>query len=185
MTAILPATGYSPTLGAVGAALSADTLQLRVFDPHKIRFSAAGATLRLTLENECSFLKVSVLRAFPLSRPQQYWSVRSHSKEIGMIINPEELDAESRRLVGAELERRYMVSTVQRVLSIKERFGVVDWKVDTQRGQRVFTTRNLRENVLRPYSGQYLFTDVDDNRYTVPDINALDPQSRAWLLRHL
>lgn len=163
-----------------------EAAQLRFLNPKTLRFFTAGATLRLTVENECSYLKVTVMRVFPLSQPQRYLSVRDDDgKEIGMIVNPEALDAENRRLVEADLERRYLVSTVQRILAVQERFGVVDWEVDTQRGLCKFTTRDLRDSVLHPFPGHYLFTDVDGNRYNVPDINDLDPKSRAWLLQHL
>lgn len=164
----------------------AETAQLKFLDPKKLRFFTAGATLRLTLEHECSYLKVAVLRAFPLSQPRRYLSIRdAGGAEIGMLVNPEALDPESRRLVEADLERRYMVSCIHRILAMKERFGVVEWDVETHRGSCKFTTRDLRDNVLHPQPDQYLFTDVDGNRYTVININGLDPQSRAWLLQHL
>jgi hypothetical protein len=160
--------------------------RLKFLDPQKTRFFMAGATLRLTVIDECSYLKVSVVRAFPLSKPQKYFSVRDNAgEEIGMLAGLEGLDAESRRCVEAELERRYLVATIQRILDVTERFGVVEWEVDTDRGSCKFTTRDMREHVLRPFPGYYLFLDVDGNRYDVPDINKLDARSRAWLLRHL
>ncbi len=64
----------------------------------KLRFFTHGATLRLTVEEDRSYLKVSVLRAFPLSEPNRFLSVRdSENKEVGLIVNPAELDAENRR----------------------------------------------------------------------------------------
>jgi hypothetical protein len=164
----------------------AEAAQLRFLDPAKVRFSKAGATLRMTLKDEACWLKVSILRAFPLSMPTRYFSVRDDSgKEIGMLVDFTALDAESRTLVEAELERRYLVSIVHRVLSVKERFGTVDWEVETHRGHCRFTTRDLRENVLRSGPGHFLLTDVENNRYEVLDLNRLDPQSQASLLRHL
>ena len=164
----------------------AEAAQLRILEPKKLRFFKAGATLRLTIEDEACWLKVSVLRAFPLSVPTGYFSVRDGAaKEIGMLAGVDGLDAESRQLVEAELERRYMISIIHRVLSVKERFGTVDWEVETSRGRRRFTTRDLRENVLRCGPGHFLLTDVESNRYEIPDINALDPQSQSCLLRHL
>lgn len=164
----------------------AEAAQWRKLDPPRLRFFKAGATLRLTLDNDCSILKVAILRAFPLSLPGQYYSVRNGGgKEVGIIITPDELDPESRSLVEAELERRYLVATVRRIRSVEERFGTVDWEVETQRGLTRFTTRELRENVLRPAPGRILFNDVEGNRYEIPDLAALDPQSQSWLLRHL
>jgi len=164
----------------------AEAAPLRFLEAGKLRFFKAGATLRLTIEDEACWLKVSILRAYPLSMPGRLLSVRDGGgKEIGIHSDTGELDAESRKRVEAELERRYMLSVIHRVLAVKERFGTVDWEVETSRGRRRFTTRDLRDNVLRTAAGHYLLTDVENNRYEVPDISTLDPQSQTWLLRHL
>lgn len=163
-----------------------DATQLKFLEPRRLKFFKAGAALRLTMEGECSYLRVKVQRAFPLSLPQRYLSVRDDgNKEIGVLIDPEALDPESRRLVAAELERRYLVSTIRRICSVTERFGVVEWEVETDRGPREFTTRDLRDHVLQPAEGQFVFTDVDENRYTVACLGKLDANSQTWLLRHV
>ena len=55
-------------------ALSAvETSELSYLDPQKLRFFRHGATLRLTIEGDRSYPRVSVLRAFPLSEPDR-WS---------------------------------------------------------------------------------------------------------------
>ncbi len=181
-----PGAGQAPAPSAVHSLALAEAAQLKFLDPGKLRFFTAGATLRLTIENECSHLKVAVLRAFPLSRPGCYLSIRdAGGKEIGLLADLEALDPESRRRVEADLERRYLVACIHRVRAVKERFGVVEWDVETQRGPCKFTTRDLRDNVLHPLPGRYLFTDVDGNRYTVANLEGLDSQSQAWLLQHL
>ena len=145
-------------------ALSAvEAAELRYLDPGRCRFFRHGATLRLTLEDECCYLKVSVVRAFPLSNSERYLSVRDGAnKEVGLIVDPRELDVENRRLVEEELERRYLVPVIRRVVAVKERFGTVDWEVETDRGVSRFTTRNLRENILQPSPGRYVLTDVEN-----------------------
>ncbi len=163
-----------------------ETSELCYLDPQKLRFFRHGAALRLTVEEESSYLKVTVVRAFPLSHPQRYFSVRTpDNKEVGLIVDLAELDEEGRRLVAEELERRYLVPVIRRVIGIKERFGTVEWEVDTDRGLYRFTTRNMREKIVQPSSGRYLLTDVDENRYDVQDLAALDSASQAWLMRHL
>ncbi len=160
--------------------------RLRFLDPARLRFSQAGALLRLTVEGERSHLRVALRRAFPLTRPESFLSILDDGGgEIGMLRDPGELDPESRRLVQADLDRRYRGTLLQRIVSVRERFGVVEWQVETQRGPTCFTTRDLRDHVLQPRAHGYSFTDVDGNRYDVPDIRTLDPASRARLLRHL
>lgn len=159
---------------------------LRYLEPSKLRFFRHGATLRLTVADEMSCLQVSIIRLFPLSEPDSYLSVRSgDNKEIGVLISAGELDAVSRRLVAEEQERRYLVPVVQRVLGVKERFGTVEWTVETDRGKRTFTTRSLRENIVQPSPNRYLLSDVDGNRYDVRDLYALDAASRRYLSQYL
>jgi len=163
-----------------------EAAQLRLLDPRTLRFFQAGATLRMTIEGESSWLKVTVLRAFPLTQPTRYFSVRDGGgKEIGVLANLDGLDAGSRFLIEAEIERRYMVSVIHRIVSVKERFGTVEWDVETHRGRCRFTTRDMRENCLRPSPGHYLVTDVENNRFEILDLESLDPASQAALLRHL
>jgi len=164
----------------------AEAARLVFLDPRKLHFFKHGATLRLTIDEDRCHLKVSVLRAFPLSESGRFFSVRdSANDEVGMIADPAELDEENRRLVNEELTRRYLVPGVQRILSAKERFGTVDWEMDTDRGVCKFTTRNLRENVQRPAPGRLILSDVDGNRYDIRNIDELDLPSQQLLFQHL
>jgi hypothetical protein len=174
------------TVHAEPARAPLETTDLRFLEPRELRFSRHGARLRLTLGSDCSYLDITLLPTFPLSDPRRYVSVwAAESKEIGIIAHTRELDEESRRLVAEELERRYLVPVIQRVLALKERFGTVEWTVETDRGTRRFTTRNLRENVVQPAPNRYLITDVDGNRYDVRDLAELDRASQTWLLRYI
>jgi hypothetical protein len=164
----------------------AEAAQLKLLDASKLKFFKAGAHLRLTIENEMSFLRVNVLRAFPLSKPNEFFSLRdSANKEIGVLCDPAKLDTEGRKLVNADVERRYFLSTIKRIISVKERFGTVEWDVETERGQTKFTTRDLRESVLRPSPGRYIITDVEGNRFDVLNFDAMDASSQMLLLRHV
>jgi Domain of unknown function (DUF1854) len=163
-----------------------ETTELRYLDARTLHFFRRGAILRLTVEDDRSYLKVTVVRVFPLSRPQRPLSVRDGAnKEVGILVDDARLDPESRRLVQEEIERRYLTPTIQRVVAIKERFGTVEWSVETDRGPWKFTMRNPRENVIHPTPGRYLLTDVDGNRFDVRDLAALDAPSQAWILRFL
>jgi Domain of unknown function (DUF1854) len=169
-----------------GALSPAEATDLRYLDPQRLRFLRHGATLRLIVEDERCWLKVAVFRTFPLSQPQRFLSVRDGAKkEIGLLAHPEELNADSRQLLAEELGRRYLVPAIRRVMAVTERFGTVEWKVETDRGPCTFTTRNPRENVWQPSPGRYLLTDVDGNRYNIRDLAALDAASQALLRRYL
>lgn len=160
--------------------------QLVFLDVTKLRFFRHGATLRLTIDSDRSYLRVSLLRAFPLSEPTRFLSVRDGANaEVGLIVNPADLGAENQTLVEEDLERRYLVPVVTRIVSAKERFGTVDWTMETDRGVRRFTTRNLRENVQRPAPGRIILNDVDGNRYDIRTVDGLSLESQRLLFRHM
>ncbi len=168
------------------ARTAAEAVRLTFLDPHTLRFFRAGTTLRLEVADSQTWLKVAVLRAFPLSFPTGHLSVRDGGgTEIGMLRSLDGLDDESRREVSADVARRYMTAIICRVLAVSEKFGSVDWKVETNRGPGQFTTRDLRESAVRLGPSHYLLTDVENNRFEIPDLDALDARSRSLLLRHL
>jgi hypothetical protein len=163
-----------------------EAAQLVFLDLKKLHFFKHGATLRLTVEEDRSHLQVSVLRAFPLSEPGRFFSVRDGAnKEVGLIVDPAGLSDENRKLVHEELARRYLVPAVHRILTAKERFGTVDWEIETDRGPCKLTTRNLRENVQRPAPGRIILSDVDGNRYDIRNLDELDLNSQQLLFQHL
>lgn len=171
---------------AAAALAPSETADVRYLDPKTVRFERHGAALRLTIEDEVCYGRVTLVRLFPLSDPDVFLSVRDGAnKEVGILTDLAGMDAPNRELAAAELGRRYVVPEVKRVVSVRERFGTVDWQVETDRGLRAFTTRNLRENITQPQPNRYLFADVDGNRYDVPDITALDTASQNTLMRFI
>ncbi len=163
-----------------------EAAQLNLIEAGKIRFSKTGSRLDMIMEDGKKYEKITIRRAFPLSLPTCYYSARdSDNKEIGILFEIEKLDNESKHILNLELERRYMVAIIRRIIKVTERFGTVDWSVETDRGACLFTTRDLRENAIRMSENHYLITDVENNRFEVPDLNALDQNSQALLIRHL
>jgi hypothetical protein len=175
----------TPALAAETTTL-VEASQLVFLAPAKLRFLSHGPILRLTIEDDRSYVRVGIVRAFPLSDPSHFLSVRDgQGKEIGLITDPDTLRPEDRVLVERELERRYFVPAVARIVSAKERFGTVEWTMETDRGVVRFTTRNLRENVQRPTPGRIILNDVDGNRYDIRDLDQLGAASQELLFRHL
>jgi len=155
-------------------------------DPKTLRFFKHKGVLRLTIGEERSYWKVSVYRCFPLTDPDKYISVRdAMNREIGLIRDLSELEPESQRVVKEELERRYLVPIIKRIVSVRERLGMLLWEVETDRGNRRFLTRAFQEGLEQPEPHRCVLVDLDGNRYYIPDITALDPISFALLKRWL
>jgi len=159
---------------------------LRLLDPESLAFSRHGARLRLTVAGDRSYPAATVHRAFPLSHPRRYYSVRdSAANEIGLVPDPDRLSRGNRSLVEEELRRRYMISVISKVTGAKDRFGTVEWHVLTDRGPCTFTTRELRETLLTDRPNHYIITDVEGNRFEIPDMAGLDRHSQELLIRQL
>src|SRR5579885_3009999 len=79
------------------------SFELRILDAKEMRvFRVAGVT-RLTIQNDRSWIKVSVARAFPLSNPNHYLGfLDGAGKDIGLLHDPSLLDPESRKVVDEE-----------------------------------------------------------------------------------
>jgi len=162
------------------------SFELRILDPKRIRVFRLGGVARLTLQDDRSWIKVSVARAFPLSDPEHYLGfLDGAGKDVGLLHDPGLLDPESRKVVDEELEKRYFVPVVERVLSVKEEFGTIYWKVETDRGEKEIIARNLRDNLQELSASRVMLTDVDGNRFEFPDINRLDGKTQSILLRNL
>jgi hypothetical protein len=172
--------------GAAQVPTDPASYELRILDPRRIRVFRYGGVPRLTIENDRSWAKVTVARAFPLSDPHHYLGfLDGNGKDIGLLVDPGPLDAESRTVVDEELEKRYFVPVVERVLSVKEEFGAVYWRVETDRGEKEIIARNLRDNLMELSSTRIIITDIDSNRFEFPDINKLDGRSLGIIMRNL
>ena len=166
---------------------SEDVAELKFLDPARLRlFRTKGGSLRLTIANECSYLKVSVTRAFPLSGPRHYIGLRDGTdNEIGIIRDIRKLDSASRELVEEELKKRYFMPVIRRIKSIREEFGLSYWHVETDKGARQFIVRNPRDNLIAIGLRRVMVLDVDGNRFEIPDYTRLDPRSFAFVNRVL
>ena len=147
------------------------------------RFHASeGGLLSLTVKNEKGeheYERVIVLRAFPLTAPEEYLSVRDPKdtkQEIGMIRNIADLDEASEELVREELETRYFVPTITRIHSLHRR-GTLYFDVETDRGRRTIMLRDDISGIRVLDGGCVFMTDLEGNNYKIPDPAALDKAS--------
>ncbi len=140
--------------------------------------------LRLTIEGDRSFVEAKVVRVFPLSDPDHYLGfLDGKDRVIGVVVEPEGLDEETRRTAERELRRRYFTPTITRVYEAREEFGSVYCDVDTDHGRRQFVAQAWRDTLEELGDGRLLVTDVDGNRYLISHWERLDPRSRRLLER--
>ena len=154
-----------------------------LLDPERIQLSRESKQgVQLTISGEGSYSKIKIVRAFPLSHPDRYVAfLDDKDEEIGMVKDPKELDPQSRKIVEEELDKRYLVSIIKKIRSIRTDFGTSYWDVDTNRGRRDFVIQGVQDNVVWLGERRLLFVDVDGNRFEIPDYSSLDKKSASLL----
>ncbi len=158
--------------------------ELTLLEANQLRYFRHAGISRLTRIEDRSWCKASPARAFPVSDPHHYIAfLDGDGKDIGLLVDPSGLDSESKSLLDEELELRYFVPRVTRIVSVKEEFGSVYWTAETTRGRMELVVRNLKDNVFDLPDGRTMVTDVDGNRVEFPPADELDAESRGILLR--
>jgi hypothetical protein len=137
--------------------------------------------LRLTVGDR-SYPSVKPVWSSPLSHPGRFLALLdAKGQEIVTVRDPTSLPPGSLSAVTEELSRRYLTATVIEITHAKGEFGATYWHVETDRGSRDFVTQSLQENVQWLSSTHLLLTDVDGNRFEVPNVTELNSRSRAYL----
>ena len=174
----------SDTLTKDGAGILREP-DFELLDPQRIRlFRDGSGRMRLTIEGERSYLDVKAVRAFPLSEPWRYigfLDAKGKDKAIGLVVDIDNLDAESKRTMADALDRHYFTPTIMSIRSLKEEFGAVYCDVETDRGRRRFMSRGIRDAMEELEGGELLIPDVGGNRYRIADWRRLDVRSRRLL----
>ncbi len=149
--------------------------------PEKLTFAKRGDVLVLTVQDDRTYLKVRPVRAFPLTEPNEFIGLLDaiSGREIGVLRSLKGLDGPTRQLIQAMLNKQYFIPRINRIAQAKKEFGTVYWDVDTDRGQRQFIMRNIRDSIHEVEPGRYLVVDIDGNRFEIPQLADLDSRSQA------
>ena len=160
------------------------TMDFNYLDAKAITIETApDNTLRLMIPDDRCGLRVEVFRAFPLSNPEHQIVLRDGAgKELGILQDLNELPPIAAHLVREQLERRYFLPRVTAIRSVTERFGSSLWDLETDKGHRIVSTKQLNEAVFEISPGRYFITDVEGNRYEIKSLDELDAESRGRFL---
>jgi len=150
----------------------------RTIEPQDIEFKKDEHE-RLFLEyEEQTEGPVRVKQPFPLSHPDSFLVVENMEGEfIGLIKKFKDLDRDSRQLVEESLEYSYFLPKVVAIEEIKEHFGLQFWRVQTDRGPRSFEVKSRKRDIRWLTDRHIIVQDADGNKYEIPDLDELDPES--------
>jgi hypothetical protein len=157
---------------------------LRYFEPTQIRaWRPEGAVhMRLEVVGERTVLSARIRRTYPLSEPNRYLSIQDGAgKEVGILRDAEGLDPQTRAEFDAHLDRRYFTPRILQIESLRQEAGMWRFVVETQRGRSEFFVRNWRDNAHEISPNRWHILSVDGGRYEIPNLEALDAQSRRLM----
>lgn len=133
---------------------------------------------------------VFLVYTFPATHPDQYLSVRTWDEEgddveIGLVRNLADWPDEVRNALEASLDRRYLLNRITAVRSMRLALGFLEFDVATPLGDKQFTMRWTQSRAVEFGQNGKLLIDTNDNRYVVPDVDALPPADRERFLQYI
>ncbi len=165
-----------------------DTRESVPLTPENARFfRSGGGLISLELKGKDGvevFERVVILRAFPVTNPNEFLSVREpdtkkkgRGHEIGMIRYMSDFDKETQDLFMEEIDRRYFSPVILKITGVKEKFGYSYWDAETTAGNVTFILNNPFNNIRELEDGRVYIYDIDGNCFDIPDPKKLDPAS--------
>lgn len=135
--------------------------------------------LRLTLKNGEVIEDLEPRKLFPITNHTMYISLLdSHEKEIGFVRDLAELDEDSKHAIEECFKEYYMIPKIIRIISCSEKYGTLKWEVETDRGHITFNITDRMRNIKTlPGTKRVIIRDSSDNRYEIPDYDAMDAHS--------
>ncbi|MCI9335928.1 MAG: DUF1854 domain-containing protein [Lachnospiraceae bacterium] len=130
------------------------------------------------------YARVGVYLTFPLTNPEEFISIREadeKAREIGIVEKLSQLDKDQQEMLREQIKLRYFRPVITKVLDVKDEYGYAYWNVVTSFGACRFTTQMSGDAVIHLSDSRLLVTDIDGNRYEIPDFYQLGVMERKKL----
>lgn len=134
--------------------------------------------------NGTDYDRVRIIRLFPYTRPWEYIAVRTaeeHSKEIGIVIDIGDVSKESEQIIREQLNLHYFTPIITKIIDIKDEYGYAYFHVLTDKGECRFTINMGGNAVVRLSDTRLIISDLDENRFEIPDLMKLTPKEQRKL----
>lgn len=163
---------------------SEELLLMKFLTSENARFSRTegGFVSLKTVDKE--YTRVGVYLTFPLTNPEEFISIREadeKAKEIGMIENLSQLEPDQQEMIREQIKLRYFIPVIIKVMDVKDEYGYAYWHVQTNFGVCRFTTRMSGDAAVSLSDSRLMVTDIDGNRYEIPDFYKLSITERKKL----
>ena len=141
--------------------------------------------LLLTLTDGRVYEGVVPVRAFPLQAPEQCVAFMSlEGKEVAWVDELSALPQDTRELIKQEIASREMMPVIERIVSVSTLSPPSTWEVVTDRGATQLILKG-EEDIRRLTGSTLIITDSHGLRFMLPDMQALDKNSRRIIDRFL
>ncbi|HKM04040.1 MAG TPA: DUF1854 domain-containing protein [Lachnospiraceae bacterium] len=134
-----------------------------------------GGFVSLRIENEF-YQRIQVVRMFPFNKKEEYISIRvadEKSKEIGIIKDMKEFSKETKEMLREQMNLKYFTPIITKICDIHDEYGFAYWNVLTDHGACRFTVQMGGKAVVHLSETRILISDIDENRFEIPDITQL------------
>jgi len=159
---------------------------MTLLNPSELCFSRSeNGFLKLETPDGQVFESVECAPLFPLSQPERFISVMHRTDgqvmELGFIPDLNSLPDDQQALVREEIEFRYFSPEIIDIKKITSQYGVDQWDVITDKGDRTFLVRDIKENVIIRENGFISITDIDRCRFQISDYRKLSIKAQTEL----
>ena len=137
----------------------------------------ANGFLGLELRGE-DHKRVQLSRALPFTAPAMYVCVADmDNKEVAVLEDLGDFGEETLALLEEELGIRYFYPEVTQVKSVKEKMGSFYFDLMIGEYEKTIAVKDISKNLKQLGDGKIILTDVDGNRFLIPDVYGIHKKS--------
>lgn len=163
---------------------SEELLEMRFLTGENAEFTRTPGGFIALKTGDKEYARVGVYLTFPLTNPEEFISIREtdeKAKEIGLIESMDKFPGEQQEMLREQIKLRYFMPVITKILDVKDEYGYAYWNVVTTFGACRFTTQMSGDAVIHLSDSRLLVTDIDGNRYEIPDFYQLGVMERKKL----
>lgn len=163
---------------------SEELLEMRMLDGGNAEFGRTEGGFLSLKTGDKEYSRVGVYLTFPLTNPEEFISIREadeKAREIGLIEKLGQFPEEQQAMLREQIKLRYFMPVITKVMDVRDEYGYAYWNVMTTFGACRFTTQISGNSVVHLSDSRLLVTDIDGNRYEIPDFYQLSVMERKKL----
>jgi ATP-binding cassette, subfamily B, bacterial len=146
--------------------------------------------LECEISGEGLYRGVTAVMLFPITHPDRWVSLRhtdetDREKEIGIIENLSEYEADDQSLIRQSLRKHYHETLVLAVYSILHKYGQLFFKVHTPLGIKEFVTPWRSDRAEDYGTNGKVILDALNNRFLIPDLEKLTAKERRLVSTYI